>query len=82
MSIGDLSPEQRAEVSEILERHLKTFREEMKGEMNENFRLSDDARDELKYMIASFMLDESSTTKEILVYISGYLAGYQSGRYD
>jgi len=54
----------------------------MKGEMNENFRLSDDARDELKYMIASFMLDESSTTKEIHVYISGYLAGYQSGRYD
>jgi hypothetical protein len=82
MSIGDLSPDQRAEVSEILERHLKTFREEMKGEMNENFRLSDDARDELKYMIASFMLDESSTTKEIHVYISGYLAGYQSGRYD
>ena len=82
MSIGDLSPEQRAEVSEILERHLKTFREEMKGEMNENFRLSDDARDELKYMIASFMLDESSTTKEIHVYISSYLAGYQSGRYD
>jgi hypothetical protein len=82
MSIGDLSPDQRAEVSEILERHLKTFREEMKGEMNENFRLSDDARDELKYMIASFMLDESSTTKEIHAYISGYLAGYQSGRYD
>jgi hypothetical protein len=78
----DLSPDQRAEVSEILERHLKTFREEMKGEMNENFRLSDDARDELKYMIGRLMLDESSTTKEIHTYISGYLAGYKSGRYD
>jgi len=81
MSIGDLSPEQRAEVSEILERHVKTFKEGMMEEANENFRLSDDARIELKYKIASFMLDKT-TTNEIHHYINGYLAGYQSGRYD
>ena len=81
MSIGDISPEQRAEVSEILERHLKAFKEGMKGEINENFRLSDDARDELKYNIASFMLDKT-TINEIHHYIDGYLAGYQSGRYE
>ena len=81
MSIGDLSPEQRAEVSEILERHVKTFKEEMKGEINDNFKLSDDARDELEYKIASFMLDKT-TTNEIHHYINGYLAGYQSGKYE
>ena len=83
-AVQNLSSQQRAEVSEILEGHIKTFKDVHEEEMNEEakFRLSDNARQELKYMIATFLLDKTATVNEAHHYISGYLAGYQSGRYE